>query len=1147
MRAVPRGGRGRCAAALLAVAVIAPFLVLASATPAAATTLPSGFVEVEVAHPLPRPTAMAVAADNRVFIALQGGQLREVKAGALLTNPVITLPVDSNGERGLDGVALDPSFATNGFIYLYYTATTPVAHNRVSRFTVVGDTADPATETVLLDIDPLSTLTQHNGGAVHFGTDGKLYVAVGDNQTSANAQSMSTLKGKVLRINPNGSIPTDNPFYATASGNNRAIWLLGFRNPFTFGVQRTTGRTFINDVGSDFYEEIDDGVAGSNYGWPNTEGYTSDPAFRSPIYAYAHGGDSNTGCAITGGDFYNPTTPQFPSNYFGKYFFLDFCNGWIKMLDPSTNVVSDFASSIHTYPLGLTTGPDGSLYYLANNTDGLGSLWKIAYTGSLAPTIGSQPQSQLVSVGYTATFTVSASGYQPLSYQWYRNGAAITGATSATYTTPATTAADNGARFKVVVTNSFGQATSNDAVLSTTTDKPPTPVIATPSSGTMWNAGDVISYSGGATDFEDGQLPASRLTWRVDFGHHAPGTPNAHFHPFVPNTTGVSSGSFTIPTSGETDPDVFYRIILTATDSAGLTTTTFLDIHPNLSTITLASAPSGLLLTLEGHPVTTPYSVQSVVGLSRTIGTLTPQTLGGVVYAFTKWSDGGALSHNITTPPTNTTYTATFTNARKGSISADPNPINTCSSTGVTNISWSASGVTAIEVHLNSPTGTLFATGGAGTQTRTTGNWVSSGMVFYLQDTSGGAPLTAANTLATTTVNLTSNGCTPNTIWSTPNPIQVCDGSVGASSIGWTTTGPTSVEVRLNSPSGPLFAATGPGPQNRDTGKWVAEGTTFYLQDRTNGAPLTSAHTIATTVVHITTAGCKPSVTGTPNPIQVCDGSGFGVTALTWASFGTTTVQMRVGGPAGPLFSTSGSGVFTKATGKWVGDNTTFYLQDVSGGKALTAANTLATTTISLTSLGCKGSIVADPNPVQVCDTSGTGQTTIRWNSTGVQQVEVHINHPNGNLFASTGPGSFSAATGKWVDNGMTFYLQDVSGGLPLTDANTIAVVQASTTSLGCRGTIVANPNPIMVCDGTGAGQTLISWNTSGPTRVEVHLGSPSGGLFAASNGGAASAATGKWVREGTTFYLQDVSGGLPLTAANTIAVVTAHLTQSGC
>ncbi len=322
---------------------------------------------------------------------------------------------------------------------------------------------------------------------------------------------------------------------------------------------------------------------------------------------------------------------------------------------------------------------------------------------------------------------------------------------------------------------------------------------------------------------------------------------------------------------------------------------------------------------------------------------------------------------------------------------------------------------------------------------------------------------------------------------------------------------------------------------------------TFYLQDRTNGAPADSAHTIATTVVHITTAGCAPSLSAGPNPIQVCDNTGLGVTTLTWASFGTSIVQIHVGAPAGPLFKTTGPGVFTKATGKWVGNNTAFYLQDVSGGKPLTPDNTLATATVTVTSLGCFGSITANPNPVQVCDASGTGQTTISWSSTGTQTVEVHINHPNGNLFGSSGPGSFSVSTGKWVDNGMAFYLQDVSGGKPLTDANTIAVIQASTTSLGCRGTIAANPNPMQVCDGSGTGQTLISWTSTGTTSVEVHVGSPSGGLFAASGSGAGSANTGKWVHEGTTFYLQDVSGGLPLTAANTLAIVTADVTTSGC
>src|SRR5262249_47230559 len=151
-------------------------------------------------------------------------------------------------------------------------------------------------------------------GALHFGIDGKLYVAVGDHSVSTNAQSMTTIKGKILRMNTDGTIPHDNPFFATASGQNRLIWALGLRNPFRFAVQPGTGRIFINDVGKDHFEEINDGVAGGNYGWNLTEGPTTDPRFRTPFYAYPHDALSSpvNGCAIVGGAFYNPTVVQFP-------------------------------------------------------------------------------------------------------------------------------------------------------------------------------------------------------------------------------------------------------------------------------------------------------------------------------------------------------------------------------------------------------------------------------------------------------------------------------------------------------------------------------------------------------------------------------------------------------------------------------------------------------------------------------------------------------------------------------------------------------------------------------------------------------------------------------------------------------------------
>ena len=172
-----------------------------------------------------------------------------------------------------------------------------------------------------------------------------------------------------MRINSDGAIPTDNPFYNTASGNNRAIWALGLRNPFTFGFQPGTGRLFINDVGQSTWEEIDDGIVGANYGWPTTEGPTNNPSFVSPIYYYGHGSTDTTGCAIVGGTFYNPPVPQFPSFYSGKYFFSDLCSGWIRVFDPIAGMASGFATGIDT-PVDLDVGPDGALYYLARGSNG---------------------------------------------------------------------------------------------------------------------------------------------------------------------------------------------------------------------------------------------------------------------------------------------------------------------------------------------------------------------------------------------------------------------------------------------------------------------------------------------------------------------------------------------------------------------------------------------------------------------------------------------------------------------------------------------------------------------------------------------------------------------------------------------------------
>jgi Immunoglobulin domain len=300
----------------------------------------------------------------------------------------------------------------------------------------------------------------------------------------------------------------------------------------------------------------------------------------------------------------------------------------------------------------IQVGADGSFYYLARGTK---SVMKVRYTTNLAPVITTQPKSQLVSVGYPVTFSVTASGPTPYTYQWMRNGVNISGATAGTHRIPQTTLNDNGAQFRVRVSNAYGSTLSNAAVLSVTTNKPPVGKILTPVQGTTYFGGMVVNYSGSASDFEDGDLPASAFTWQVDFHH------NSHVHPVIPATTGRKTGTFTIPDRGETSSNVYYFITLKVKDSVGLTHTVVRSILPRKANMTFATNPSGLKITLDGQIRVTPFTVTGVVGIKRAISTPSPQTLTGQSYIFKSWSDEGAISHEITTPSVNTTYTARFT------------------------------------------------------------------------------------------------------------------------------------------------------------------------------------------------------------------------------------------------------------------------------------------------------------------------------------------------------------------------------------------------------------------------------------------------------------------------------------------------------
>lgn len=360
-----------------------------------ATELPRGFVQEILATNLHCATAIAAAPDGRVFVAEQTGRLLIWKNGGLLAQPALTLHVADYWERGLIGVTLAPDFPRAPHLFILYVTDKPVPHHVLSRFTLQGDVADPLSEQVLFEGDDQGKLggTQvgaHQGGPLRFGNDGKLYVALGEQTAGEPSQRLDTLLGKILRLNADGSIPEDNPFFDKTVGKYRAIWAYGVRNPFGLATQRESGRMFFTDVGQSSFEEVNELTRGANYGWPRFEGYSTNAGFKSPLYAYP----PVIGRSICGAAFYPKTLAApavgFPEKWRGKFFFADFMNHWVKALDPDapTNVLT-FGRGLNG-PVAVEADADGSLLVLNRGTiwrdpkrvvANSGSLVRLRYTG----------------------------------------------------------------------------------------------------------------------------------------------------------------------------------------------------------------------------------------------------------------------------------------------------------------------------------------------------------------------------------------------------------------------------------------------------------------------------------------------------------------------------------------------------------------------------------------------------------------------------------------------------------------------------------------------------------------------------------------------------------------------------------------------
>ena len=358
------------------------------------------FIVEALTDNLELPTGLAIAPDGRIFLLEKAGRVKIWKDGLLYGRPLLDIrdEVNSFVDRGLLGIALDPQFESNGWLYLSYVYDPPGAARdgaeprtgRIVRYTVTGDVVRPNSARVILD-DYESVTQQHANGSIHFAADGALFAAFGEGTLSQGvqplalrAQSLDNLQGKLIRIDALGNGLPDNPFYDPArprSARSR-IWAYGFRNPFRFRLHPQSGLPYVGDVGWNKYEWLVIAAKGANLGWPCVEGsddsaeyqkmpecagVTADNTARKDL-VYPHDGAP---ASITAGDF--NTGSYFPADTRGNLFFADYSKFFLRraVLDAQGRVtkIEDVVGNVGE-PVDLQFGRDGALYLVSHHSRG---------------------------------------------------------------------------------------------------------------------------------------------------------------------------------------------------------------------------------------------------------------------------------------------------------------------------------------------------------------------------------------------------------------------------------------------------------------------------------------------------------------------------------------------------------------------------------------------------------------------------------------------------------------------------------------------------------------------------------------------------------------------------------------------------------